>query len=589
MKYDCIICDYLSKKNILQDTQIQYIYDYMQEKNLSFYDAVCELGSLDEMAVLKIFKDITQLTFVQINFLNLNRERIISTKMMKENLFIPFQDIFYEKNIKFDDVLFGAQSSATSLHGEVSISLHEEGLASQTNLSSHQLTIPQSNSSNTPQNPTSATSAIQTSQQKLSLLINTKFTPTNLEKTPKIKIAIANPFNVKTLDNIKKIYNFCDIEFFLTTKSNILDIIELFEHEQQLEKNFLPPQDPIIFFRNLIFDAIEKDVSDIHIEPEESLTRIRIRIDGVLQIYSMIANDFNIRLQNRLKLISDLSLTEKRRPQSGSTRINVNDKLIDLRISTHPDICGENFVIRILNHSNGIKNIDTLGFKVKDVAWLKQKIKMPHGIFLIVGPTGVGKTTTLYSLLQTINNETINIMTLEDPVECRISGIKQLDLKEEGMLSFSDGIKSILRQDPDVLLIGEIRDEKTAASALRASLTGRLVLSTLHSPTPISALQRIKDLNIDVYEFLPQIVGIFSQRLVRMKKKNEKNYEGRFPIVEYLEINERIKKRFIENIFPAKEDLMESFVNCAKNALEDGTTDADEIERILGEKWEGEV
>lgn len=390
-----------------------------------------------------------------------------------------------------------------------------------------------------------------------------------------VQIAIADPGDLNSIDLITDFFKPQQVEFFIAKKSEILKFIEILKCKTcNFDKN------PLLLLNKIIFESVEKDSSDIHFEPNENFVQVRIRVDGVLQVLQTINSEIWERIKIRLKLISNLNITETRRPQSGHTRIQLAGKSIDLRISTHPGVYDENFVIRIFDLANGIKPLSKLNFLPEDFLWLKNILKYPNGIFLIVGPTGSGKTTTLYSLLNEINSKEINIMTLEDPVEYFIPGVQQLDLREEGLLSFSDGVKSILRQDPDVLLIGEIRDEKTAASAVRAALTGRLVLSTLHASTPIEGVQRLLDLGLKLSDFIPSLIGIFSQRLIRYKIENE--YKGRFPVTEYIYFTKKNKYNILKtkDIYAIKND--KTFIQSAEFAIKNGMTDETEIKRVLG-------
>ena len=391
-----------------------------------------------------------------------------------------------------------------------------------------------------------------------------------------VKIAIADPGNLQFVDLITDYFLPKRVKFFIAKKSEIQKLIEILKCKTC---NF--DNNPIMLLNKIIFEAVEKKCSDIHFEPCENYVNIRIRVDGVLQVLQTISSVAWDRIQARLKLISHLNITENRRPQSGHCRIQLGGKSIDLRISTHPGIYGESFVVRLFDLTNGIKNLNDLNFQKDDFLWLQKILRHPQGIFLIVAPTGSGKTTTLYSLLKEINTTTRNIMTLEDPVEYIIPGIRQLDLREEGILSFSDGVRSILRQDPDVLLIGEIRDEKTAASALRASLTGRLVLSTLHASTPLEALRRLMDLKLSLSDFVPSLIGIFSQRLVRYKIGN--TYIGRFPITEYIYFPQEVKENILKTNDISQCKLDKSFIESAKFAISKNMTDGCEIKRMLGD------
>lgn len=393
-----------------------------------------------------------------------------------------------------------------------------------------------------------------------------------------VKIAIADPGDIHAIDTLFNLFPGKKLSFFVSKKREILKQIEF----MKCGHNDLDAS-PSRLLNKIIFQAIENGASDIHFEPTENFVRVRIRIDGLLQILCNIQFDVWSRMQSKLKLASNLNITETRRPQSGHMQLFLCGNSIDLRVSTHPGVHGENFVIRIFDPNNGIKNLSTLGFCRDDYNWLKHVINKPSGIFIIVGPTGSGKTTTLYSLLNEINTPLINIMTLEDPVEYLMQGIKQLDLKEEGMLSFSDGVKSILRQDPDVLLIGEIRDEATAASALRAALTGRLVLTTLHASRPIEAIRRLTDLGLNLEDLIPSVIGIFSQRLVRRIDKHGE-YHGRFPITEYLDFSDAQKYQILQSGDYINCPTRKTFQQSIQAALSDFLTDETEIRRVFGDE-----
>lgn len=390
-----------------------------------------------------------------------------------------------------------------------------------------------------------------------------------------IKIAISDPGDIKAIDKITSFFKGGNVEFFVAKKSQIKYFLDIIKYKKY------DANDPLFLLNKILFDALKLLASDIHFEPNKNLVRVRVRIDGILQVLTSVDLDTWLRMKAKLKLISDLSITEHRLPQSGHTRMHLGGKIVDMRISTHPGIFGENFVIRIFDLSNGIKSLSELGFLKDDLLWFKKLIKQPSGLLLIVGPTGSGKTTTLYSLLKEINSPSINIMTLEDPVEYHIEGIKQLDLKEDGLLSFADGVKSILRQDPDVLLIGEIRDEETASSAIRAALTGRLVLATLHASNPIEGLRRLVDLNLKLSDFIPSLIGIFSQRLVKKKFDNIKKL-GRFPLSEYISFSSNVKEKILNGIDFSNLKMDKTFLESAHEALKNNLTTKVEIRRILG-------
>ncbi|MDR2765978.1 MAG: GspE/PulE family protein [Holosporaceae bacterium] len=393
-----------------------------------------------------------------------------------------------------------------------------------------------------------------------------------------VHIAISDPGNLRAVDAVRARLRNRQVKFFLAKESEISRFLEIMKCSlESLE------QDPLFLLNKIIFNAVEKKASDVHFEPHENFLRVRLRIDGILQVLQTVDLESWMRIRSKLKLMANLNITENRRPQSGHTRISIAGKTIDLRISTHPGIHGENFVTRIFDLADGVRPLSQLGFSKEDYTWLKTAISRASGIFIIVGPTGSGKTTTLYSLLKEINSCAVNIMTLEDPVEYQINGVKQLDLRDEGILSFSDGVRSILRQDPDVMLIGEIRDEVTAATAIRASLTGRLVLATLHASTPLEGLRRLVDLGLKPADFIPSLVGIFSQRLVRRLDHGE--YQGRFPIVEYIYFSKQMRKDILrrEDITTCKVD--KSFSISATAAVENGLTDLEEIKRVMGDAY----
>lgn len=388
-----------------------------------------------------------------------------------------------------------------------------------------------------------------------------------------VKIAISDPGNIIAIDKIRSQIKNREVKFFIAKESEILRFLEIMKSDNELIES-----NPMMLLNKILFKASEQKASDIHFEPMENLVRVRFRIDGILKSFQIIEKESWNRIQSRLKLIANLDITENRRPQSGHTRIHLAGKTIDLRISTHPGIFGENFVIRIFDLSSGIKSLAELNFDYDDFCWLKKAISYPNGIFLIIGPTGAGKTTTLYSLLQSLNSSNLNIMTLEDPVEYQIEGIRQLDIQEEGIVTFADGIRSILRQDPDIILIGEIRDEATAAMAVRASLTGRLVIATLHAATPLEGIRRLQDFKLKLSDFIPSLIGIFSQRLIRYKKGN--SYKGRFPISEYVFFSEPLKNKILAG--DLNFELDKTFKTSAQNAIDKNLTDIQEIKRVLG-------
>ncbi len=266
---------------------------------------------------------------------------------------------------------------------------------------------------------------------------------------------------------------------------------------------------------NLLTDAVKRDASDIHFEPEEDYIRIRYRIDGVLQEVRLLHKMFWSGLVVRLKVISRLDLTEQRLPQDGRMSLIVHGRRIDFRVSSLPGTHGENFVLRILDREKGIVPLDELGLDADSYSELKLMMGRPTGILLVTGPTGSGKTTTLYSILNELNDVGVNIMTLEDPVEYPMSMIRQTPVNEEIGMTFAAGIRSLLRQDPDIILIGEIRDSETAEMSIRAAMTGHQVFATLHTNSAIGSIPRLLDIGVSRSILAGNIIGIIAQRLAR--------------------------------------------------------------------------
>lgn len=265
----------------------------------------------------------------------------------------------------------------------------------------------------------------------------------------------------------------------------------------------------------LLSDAVSRNASDIHFEPEEQFLRIRYRIDGVLRPVRSLAKSNWMAILVRLKILSGMNIAETRAPQDGRVSLSLFGRQIDFRAASHPTLHGENFVLRILDRKAGIVSLDNLGMTNIQLTLLERMLERPEGILLATGPTGSGKTTTLYSILSHLNNDTVNIMTLEDPVEYPLPLTRQTSIAETIKLDFSNGIRSLMRQDPDIILVGEIRDHDTAEMALRAAMTGHQVFSTLHTNSAIGSIPRLHDLGIIDDMFASNLIGIIAQRLVR--------------------------------------------------------------------------
>ena len=266
----------------------------------------------------------------------------------------------------------------------------------------------------------------------------------------------------------------------------------------------------------LLMDAVKRAASDIHFEPEFAFLRIRYRIDGVLQQVRSIHKSYWPGIAVRLKVISGMDIAETRSPQDGRLNMNLCGRPIDFRVSTHPTIHGENIVLRVLDREKSIIPLERMGLRSNTLAQLKLMMTRPEGILVVTGPTGSGKTTTLYSLLSHLNDETVNIMTLEDPVEYPVSMMRQTSVAEVNKVDFANGIRSIMRQDPDIILVGEIRDQDTATMAFRAAMTGHQVFSTLHTNSALGAFPRLTDIGISPDIMAGNIIGVVAQRLVRV-------------------------------------------------------------------------
>lgn len=309
----------------------------------------------------------------------------------------------------------------------------------------------------------------------------------------------------------------------------------------------------LTYINNLIFYSLKNEVSDIHIESRESDIRIRVRIDGMLKEFDTLNKVFGIKLLTKIKILTELDIGEKRLPQDGRFKGKLKDENIDFRTSFIPTIFGEKCVIRILMTKISKLNLEKLGFSYENLKKIENAITKKSGTLIFTGPTGSGKTSTIYSIINYLNKENVNIITIEDPIEYQLSGINQIQCKQEIGLTFSVILRSVLRQDPDIILIGEIRDAETAEIALMASLTGHLVLTTLHTKDCISVIDRLLGFGIDKYLIASGITLIQSQRLVRKicekcKGKDDgckecnNGFKGREGVEELLVFDENIRK-----------------------------------------------
>ena len=420
-----------------------------------------------------------------------------------------------------------------------------------------------------------------------------------------LTIAMVDPLDVFTLDELGQKLSL-EIEAAVCTEEDLNNALDLYygtsgkvdevvQFIQEKEKEEKPieleeiisgdagaDEAPIIRLVNLIFSqAIKEKASDIHIEPEEDLLRVRFRVDGVLHEMFVQPKNLQYAVTSRIKIMAELNIAERRLPQDGRFQIRVDNHDVDIRVSTIPSAHGENIVLRILDKSNLIVNLDDLGFTKKARKEFATALDSAYGVIIVSGPTGSGKTTTLYSALHSINSLDKNIITIEDPIEYRMKIIRQSQVNTKIGMTFAAGLRSILRQDPDIIMVGEIRDSETASVAVQAALTGHLVLTTLHTNDASGAVTRLVDMGIEPFLVSSSVMCVVAQRLVRKICQNckysydasdalikelklqpgkkytfykgkgcrnckETGYKGRIAIFELLMINDDIRRMILE-------------------------------------------
>lgn len=373
----------------------------------------------------------------------------------------------------------------------------------------------------------------------------------------------------------------------------------------------------------LLTEGYREKVSDIHLEPGENDLKIRMRTDGSLREYMTLEKEYHLPLIARTKVLSGLDIAEKRLPQDGHIRLRIQDVDMDLRVSTVPTVCGEKAVLRFLNREIVVDRADTFGMREENYRKALDILSKPNGIFYITGPTGSGKTTTLYMMLEYLKKNPVNIITIEDPVERRIEGISQIQVNKQAGLTFETGLRAALRQDPDVIMIGETRDNITAQTSVRAAITGHLVISTLHTRDAVRTPERMLDMGAEPYLAADSLNGVLAQRLIRKvcpdciaerePDEREQNilgskvqgkvqklrygkgcrscggtgYRGRIAVHEILMIDEEIRKKIAQRcpageifeyavhaklLTPLREDILK--------LIEEGITTIEELERI---------
>ncbi|KIL46212.1 GspE/PulE family protein [Jeotgalibacillus campisalis] len=430
---------------------------------------------------------------------------------------------------------------------------------------------------------------IQKEQAQRNLIIPLK------KEGDKLYVAMADPMDYFIIEDLRLSTGF-NIKPVISTKDDIIRAVnkyyeteEGFEELKLDDKQEISNQDltdmesPIIRLVNqLLSTATSQKASDIHIDPQETKVLFRIRVDGVLRTERILPKHIQGMLTARIKILANMDITEQRVPQDGRIKINVDYKPIDLRVSTLPTVYGEKLVLRILDLSSSLNDLHTLGFNQLNLKRFSSMIEKPTGIVLITGPTGSGKSSTLYAALNKLNSEDVNIITVEDPVEYQMEGINQIQVNANVGLTFAAGLRAILRQDPNIIMVGEIRDQETAEVAIRASLTGHLVLSTIHTNDSLSTITRLFDMDVEPFLIASSLSGVVAQRLVRKvcrdcaeKEKpsprekeifakrglsletvtrgsgcascNMTGYKGRIAIHEVLEIDEEMRRVILNN------------------------------------------
>ena len=299
----------------------------------------------------------------------------------------------------------------------------------------------------------------------------------------------------------------------------------------------------------LIMAAVKAKASDIHMDPVENGIKIRYRVDGDLQDHTLIPKEYERNLTTRVKLISNMNITETRLPQDGAIKGRIDGTDLDMRVSVLPTNEGEKVVIRILDYTRSLAGLEALNFSHKNFKKISKMLMVPNGIILVTGATGSGKSTTTYSMLQSLNKEETNIITVEDPIEMNLEGINQVQVNSDIGMTFAAALRSILRQDPNVILIGEIRDSETAQIAVRASITGHLVLSTIHTNSSLSTIERLMDMDVERYLLSTALEGIISQKLARTLCENCKTLRRTTPYER--EVFKKVLNKDVPEVFDA--------------------------------------
>ena len=492
----------------------------------------------------------------------------------------PVEQILLKDKIISEKVLEEVRTRAVANGNQIGKLLVESGYIREEDLlkaMSKQLNIPFLKQRDFPESHVS----IEDLNISLNFLKEHKCLPLKLENN-KLSVAIVDPLDFYTIDNLK-ISLGIEIEVCMSCEKDIIETLEgrygtgvsvmerivgdMAEDELDLLKSSdsedvehlkdMASEAPVIKIVNLIISkAVEIGASDIHIEPFENDLIIRYRIDGVLRDMEAPPKQLQNAVISRVKIMAKLNIAERRLPQDGRIKMRILGREIDMRVSTLPTVHGESVVLRILDRGNVILDLTKLGFPVTSLKQFDSMITKPYGMLLVTGPTGSGKTTTLYASLNKLNSAEKKIITIEDPIEYQLYGVNQMQVKPQIGLSFANGLRSIVRQDPDIIMIGEIRDAETADIAIQAALTGHMVFSTIHTNDSAGAIARLSDMGIEHYLMASALVGVLAQRLVRIICSNCKELvkdrnlylDKMGPEVEHLsQINELFEGKGCEN------------------------------------------
>lgn len=432
-----------------------------------------------------------------------------------------------------------------------------------------------------------------------------------------LELVMADPFDADTIAALSYLFD-TPVKLLISTRSNIEEYLRskdaVEEHTDAIDIGDddgkssdverlldIAREAPVVrFVSRIVQRAVDEKTTDIHIEPQEDTIRIRFRRDGLLDAVETAAKSLHAGIASRIKILARLNIAERRLPQDGRLRLSVRGQEIDFRVSIMPSVHGETIVLRILDRGNVKLDLGALGYDEEARGKIVDIASRPNGIILITGPTGSGKTTTLYSILHELNRTDVKIFTVEDPVEYRIKGITQLQVDPGIGLTFASALRSVLRQDPDIILVGEIRDRETAQIAIQAALTGHLVLSTLHTNNAAGAISRLRDMGIESYLLEATLRGVISQRLLRSvcttcsgaagagcKTCHESGFSGRRVTYEILEVTEQVRQAISDGLpegdieVLANANGMQSILAHAHSLVARGLTTMSEVARVV--------